>query len=164
MLNNQNNERIEFWEEYNYIYPPNARGQEQLDIMVNLENNGLDPLDPEVIDQEILFSTDYWYISKNRFPYEGVEQQFLIVSLYPIYKIEDMSGEMWMDLQNVWIRLKEEYNVSGGALGFRFGNPSLSGASLTRLHCHLIMPKIDEKIKFSIGGRQCLKRGLVLHK
>lgn len=149
---------------FNYIYPPNARTQEQLDIMINQEFNNLDPLDPEVIDQEILFSTNYWYISKNWFPYERAEEQFLIASLHPIYRIEDMSPEMWLDLQSIWITLKEEFNISGGGLGFRFGDSALSGASLTRLHCHIIMPKEEAKTKFSIGGRRELKRGLVLHK
>ena len=62
--------------DYKYIYPPNAKRQEQLDIMVDLESRGLDPLDPDYIDQDILFKTDYWYVSENRFPYDEVERQF----------------------------------------------------------------------------------------
>lgn len=153
---------VQDFSKYKYIFPPNAREQEQLDIMMNLENNNLDPLAPDVIEQEILFSTDYWYISKNRFPYKGVEHQFLIASYYPIYKLEDMSKEMWIDLAKVWLTLTKEYNIPGGALCFRFGDPSLSGASLTRLHAHLIKPYEEEKTKFTIGGHKTLKKGLYL--
>ncbi|MBP3840540.1 MAG: adenylyltransferase/cytidyltransferase family protein [Bacilli bacterium] len=150
----------EDYSSYKYIYPPNSRKQEQLDIMTNFEKNDKDPLDPDLIEQDILFFTKYWYISENRFPYENVERQFLIASRYPVYNIEDMSEEMWDDLNKVWLKLISEYGLDGGALCFRFGDPSLSGASLKRLHAHLIMPKVEEKAKFTVGGHKTLKKGL----
>ena len=150
----------EDYSSYKYIYPPNSRKQEQLDIMTNFEKNDKDPLDPDLIEQDILFFTKYWYISENRFPYENVERQFLIASRYPVYNIEDMSEEMWDDLNKVWLKLVSEYGLDGGALCFRFGDPSLSGASLKRLHAHLIMPKVEEKAKFTVGGHKTLKKGL----
>ena len=52
------------------------RGQEQLDIMLRMEASDRDPMAPEYIEQEILFMTKYWHVSRNRFPYEGAEQQF----------------------------------------------------------------------------------------
>ena len=152
--------------DYKYIYPPNAKRQEQLDIMVDLESWGLDPLDPDYIDQDILFKTDYWYVSENRFPYDEVERQFLIASLNPVYKIEDMSNEMWSDLKNIWVKLEKDYNIPGGALCFRFGDPALSNASLKRLHAHVIMPRHDDevrhKVSFSIGGHKELRKGLYI--
>lgn len=149
---------------FKYIYPPNARYQEQLDIMMNLENQDKDPLAPEYIDQPILYFTNYWYVSQNRFPYEGVEAQFLIVAKNPIYKKEDMPVEMWAELQKIWDDLTKDYSLNGGALCFRFGDQGLSGASLKRLHAHLIIPKENTKVKFSMGGRRELKEGLVLGK
>ena len=150
--------------DYKFIYPPNARNQEQLDIMMSQEEAGNDPLALEVIDQEILFCTDYWYVSRNRFPYEGVEHQFLITALNPVYRLEDMSQKMWLDLNNIWLKLTIDFNVPGGALCFRFGNPSLSGASLKRLHVHLISPKEENKAHFTIGGKKSLKKGLYIKK
>lgn len=147
---------------YKYICPPNVRHQSQLDIMMQMESNGKDPLDPEVIEQDILFVTDYWYVSCNRFPYKEIEHHFMIASRNPIYKIEDMSKEMWIDLKNIWIKLASEYSIPGGALCYRFGEPSFSGASLTRLHAHLMMPKKGNKTKFTIGGNDTLKKELVL--
>jgi len=146
-----------------YVYLPNARNQEQLDIMIDKDSKGIDPLAPDVIDQEIVFTTDYWCVSKNRFPYEGIENQFLISSISPIYKVEDINKEGWADLNNIWLRLKEEYNLLGGAMCFRFGDPSLSGASLKRLHAHIIVPKEDVKTKFTIGGNKVLKKGLKIN-
>lgn len=153
---------ISEFDKYKYIYPPNARGQEQLDIMLRMEAEDKDPMAPEYIEQDILFQTEFWHISKNRFPYEGAEQQFLIVAMQPVYRFEEMSAEMWADLRLVWKRLIGEYKLDGGALVFRFGDFSRSGASLTRVHCHVIEPKEGEKVRPAIGGRKHLKEGLHL--
>jgi diadenosine tetraphosphate (Ap4A) HIT family hydrolase len=152
----------EDYSKYRYVYPPNARQQSQLDIMVTQEGKGIDPFDPEIIDQDILFSTNNWYVSRNRFPYEGIEHQFLVIAYNPVYRIEDMSAEMWSELNYIWNKLSADFNIPGGALCFRFGDPALSGASLRRLHAHLIVPKENVKAKFSIGGRKTLKKGLIL--
>lgn len=150
------------WSKYKYIYPPNARGQEQLDIMLRMEAGDRDPMAPEYIEQEILFMTKYWHVSRNRFPYEGAEQQFLIVAMEPVYRIEGMTPEMWLDLQQIWYKLMREYQMEGGAFCMRFGDPSRSGASLTRLHAHLIMPTEGQKVHPPIGGKKALKPGLHL--
>lgn len=145
-----------------YIYPPNAKHQDQLDIMVEMERAGKDPLAIDVIDQEILFHTDYWHVSRNRFPYEGAESHFLIAAMQPVYDIADMTPEMWDDLRKIWLKLRDEYGAVGGAFSFRFGDPSRSGASLTRLHAHVITPAPGEKVRFSISGKTALKEGLTL--
>lgn len=147
---------------YKYIYPPNSRHQEQLDIMLRMEAEDKDPMAPEYIEQTILFMTDYWHVSENRFPYEGAERQFLIVAKGPVYEIEEISPEMWLDLQKIWQKLVKEYDIAGGGICMRFGDPAKSGASLTRLHAHIIMPEDGEKVRFPIGGRAELKEGLHL--
>ena len=148
---------------FKYIYPPNAREQEQLDIMMDMERNDKDPLDPNYIEQDILFTTEYWYISRNRFPHQGAGEQYLIIAKDPKYDINDMSEEMWLELKSIWLVLTENYNIPGGALCFRFGNQELSGASLKRLHAHLVMPT-NGKIRFPIGGHKTLQKGLYLKK
>lgn len=147
--------------QYNFIDPRNVRYQKQLDIMMQLENSGKDPLDPNIIDQEILFYTKFWYVSRNKFPYEEIEHQFLIISLNPIYKIDNMPVEMWEELKNIWDKLIVEYGIPGGALCYRFGDTLFSGASLKRLHAHLIVPKEACKSKFTVGGNKSRKKKLL---
>lgn len=146
------------WDSYKYIYPPNVRHQEQLDIMMNLEGKGQDPLDVNIIEQEVLFATENWYVSCNRFPYEGAEHQFLIVANKPVLSVEQITSEMWSELQLIWSNLIETYNIPGGALCARFGDPSRSGASLKRFHIHLISPKEESKVRFPVGGHKTLKK------
>lgn len=150
---------------YKYIYPPNARDQEQLDIMLKMEAAGKDPMAVENVDQnaqKILFQTEYWHVSENRYPRAGSKISFLVVAVGPVYEIEEISPEMWLDLQKIWQRLVKEYNIAGGGICMRFGDPAKSGASLTRLHAHIIMPEDGEKVRFPIGGRAELKEGLHL--
>lgn len=143
--------------DYKFIEPRNAKYVKQLEIMLQQERDGKDPLDPKVIEQEILFSTKYWYVSCNRFPNENIEHQFLVASLKPIYNIDDMPKEMWEELRDIWKRLIVEFNIPGGALCYRFGNPIVSGASLRRIHAHVVVPKKDNKVKFTIGGNENLR-------
>ena len=154
------------YSDFKYIYPPNARNQEQLDIMLKFEKNGEDPMDINNVDQTILFTTDYWYVSENRFPYPDIKKQFLIVALNGVYDIKDMPMEMWIDLKSIWDRLVSEYDLPGGALCFRFGDPALSSASLKRVHAHIIVPKEFDgerhKVSFSIGGHLELNKDLSL--
>lgn len=150
---------------YKYIYPQNARHQEQLDIMLGMEAEDKDPMAEENVDQEAqptIFRTPYWFVSRNRFPYDGAAEHFLVVAAGPVYEINDISPEMWLDLQKIWQKLTEEYGIDGGGICMKFGNPAKSGASLTRLHAHIIMPKDGEKVRFPIGGRTELKEGLHL--
>lgn len=137
---------------YKFIDPKSFRDPKQLEIMERLEGEGIDPLDPAHIDQEILFATDYWYVTKNRFPYENAEYHFLLIAQNPVYLIEDMTEKMKSDFHKIWENLVQEYKIPGGALGFRFGETRYSGASLKRLHAHLISPKANCKIKFNIGS------------
>ncbi len=152
---------------YKYIYPPNVRHQEQLDIMMRNEYNDIDPIAPEVLTNEVMFNTEWWHVSKNKFPYQdenGVVAAYhiLIVAQKPVYSLDDMPKEMWEDLRNIWLQLKNEYNIEGGALCFRYGDCSLSGASQKRLHAHIISPQPESKLKFPIGGNKCLKKTLVI--
>lgn len=150
---------------YKYVYPPTARTQDQLDIMLRDEAEGIDPLDPEVIDQDaqkILFMGEYWFVAENRFPREGSEKHLLIIAKVPMYSVDDITPEAWMDLQKVWKKLIAEENLEGGGFCLRFGDPEKSGASLKRLHVNIITPKPGEKVRFPIGGRAELKEGLHL--
>ena len=154
--------RMRTKDNYQYIYPPNARRQDQLDIMMRLEGEGKDPLDVKVIEQEVLFETESWYVSRNRFPYRGAKQHFLVVANRPAYALEEVTPEMWQDLPQVLARITRDYGLEGGGLFLRFGDPACSGASLKRLHWHVVQPQEGEKVQFGLGGKRELAEGLHL--
>ena len=151
---------------YKFIYPPNARKQEQLDIMIDKENKNEDPLAPENLNpeaQKVVFETNHWCITLNRFPYENANTQILGITKDDVYRWEDLSKESFDEVQGIINKLISEYNLDGGAFCWRFGDPAKSGASLKRLHFHVIMPEQDKKVKFPIGGNKKLKKDLTIN-
>ena len=150
------------YDNYKYIYPPNVRHQEQLDIMIDNDYNDVDPLDPNVLANEVLFDTKYWHVSINKFPYEGAELHFLISALDKVYDMRDMNDEMKLEIFDILEKLRDVYNIEGGALCYRFGDCGRSGASLKRVHLHVIMPEPEKKVRFPVGGHKILKKSLVI--
>ena len=154
------------YSKYKFIYPPNARKQDQLDIMINKESNNEDPLAPKNLDPEVqktIFETDHWCITLNRFPYENAEYQILGIVKDDVYKFEELSKDAFDEVQVIINRLIKEYNLDGGAFCWRYGDPAKSGASLKRLHFHIIMPEQNKKVRFPIGGNKALKKGLKIN-
>lgn len=154
------------YSKYKFIYPPNARKQDQLDIMINRESNNEDPLAPKNLDpeaQKTIFETDHWCITLNRFPYENASLQILGIVKDDVYKFEDLSKEAFDEVQGIINKLITEYNLDGGAFCWRYGDPAKSGASLKRLHFHVIMPEQDKKVRFPIGGNKALKKDLKIN-
>ena len=154
------------YSKYKFIYPPNARKQDQLDIMVNKESNNEDPLAPKNLDPEVqktIFETDHWCITLNRFPYENAKYQILGIVKDDVYKFEELSKDAFDEVQVIINRLIKEYNLDGGAFCWRYGDPAKSGASLKRLHFHVIMPEQNKKVRFPIGGNKALKKGLKIN-
>lgn len=150
---------------FKYVYPPTARTQDQLDVMMRDEKAGIDPIAPENIDQDkqkILFMADHWFVAENRYPREGSDKHLLIIARDPMYCLDDISPEAWTELYAVWQRLVKEQDLVGGGFCLRFGDPEKSGASLKRLHVNIITPKPGEKVRFPIGGRPEIKEGLHL--
>ena len=135
---------VKDYNSYKYIYPPNTRHQEQLDIMMRDEYQDRDSFAPEYLENKTLFVTEYWDVSENKFPYEGADKQFIIIARQPVYDMADLTPEMWQEFQVIIDRLTKE------------------GASMKRLHAHVIMPAANTKVKFSIGGKSELKEGLVI--
>ncbi len=146
------------------IYPPNARRQPQLDTMTEFEEKGQDPMDPNLIEQKIILRKKHWYITENKYPYENAQTHLLLVANDPIYDINKISQEMWAELLEIILELNVDYDITGGALCFRYGDPAKSGASLKRLHAHIIQPQEDKKVRFPIGGYKTLQKGLKINK
>lgn len=149
--------------QFKYIDPRNTRGQDQLDVMLRNEYAGKDPLALENVDpeQEIVMQKKYWYVTKNRYPYDDIEYQFVVFALDGVYNLDDVSPAMWAELKVIWDELRKKYHLPGGAMCFRFGDTFRSKASLKRVHCHIIVPKEKKKVSFNIGStRYGLKDGI----
>lgn len=135
--------------------PDNARNEDQKRIIQEFLEKGEDPFKYEnfitIPGNEIVKVTPDWYAFKNQWPYKGAEHHVTIVSKRNIATIEKLLKSEVISLYTLQAQLIEEFGIKGGAFCMRFGDPILSGTTVTRLHGHLFGPHKDETITFHIG-------------
>lgn len=131
----------------NLVFYDNSRDPKQVELMRAAERRGYDPLDPMYLSQGILEVYRGWYVTNNAFPYSNAKQHLLFVPVRPVYDLEGLSRAEIFSLYD----LLQKYRSSSGDMIFlRFGDPRFSGASLRRLHVHLIEPKSGFKTTVKI--------------
>lgn len=87
----------------------------------------------------ILKETDRWIITTNMYPYKNAKLCFLLIHREHINDTKDMPPESFLELQEHIKWLVDEYKCPGGTLVMRCGDTSLTGATVTHLHAHLIV-------------------------
>ena len=88
-----------------------------------------------------------WFITENTWPYKNAKYHFLIIG--EKHK-EDFSELSSLDFKEISTLIKWatiEYKIKGAGLALRFGKPAQTGSSVSHLHFHLILPKINSKTK-----------------
>lgn len=88
-----------------------------------------------------------WFITENSWPYKNVQYHFLVIS--EKHK-EDFVQLIPSDFREVSKLIKwtiKKYKIKGGALNLRFGEPNYTGSTVSHLHFHLIVPKVNKKTK-----------------
>lgn len=133
----------------------NARSEEQKMIMRKIIKNQEDPFDLQNISKyhkkKIFSYWNYWFVTENQWPYEGSAKSFLIISYQYYDSPSQMPCEAFEELIEVVNFLIRKFKIKGGALAMRFGDTSFSGASVKRIHFHLIQPQRGKVVFFHIG-------------
>jgi len=92
-----------------------------------------------------------WFLTENSWPYENTDFHFVIIGEKHKENILELTKK---DLEAVFFLVKwatKKWEIKGGALTIRFGDPNFTGASVSHLHFHLITPKKNKSINFPIG-------------
>lgn len=143
------------------VYYPNlrfielaaVRGFEQLKIMRQIRKAGHCPFCPENLPlyhkNPILREKDYWIVIDNQWPYPGKNIHQLVILKQHAERFWELSREAWDELG--LIARGFGLSIAGGGMGFRFGDPILSGASVKHLHFQLISPIKGCSTQFFIG-------------
>lgn len=87
----------------------------------------------------IIYKSKHWIITENSWPYKGTHYHFLFIPRVHVETIEDMSLEVWADLQKQYDKTVTERNVEGATLMIRSGHTNITGASVNHLHAHIIV-------------------------
>lgn len=119
-----------------------------LQLIIDL---GIDPFtkeyltDPRFGQKEILYESDHWIVFKNQYQYRDTSLHFIFVSKEYGESITDFSPEIQLDFFSIFKKICEKFNIEGGGLSLRFGNPKISGATVQHFHAQLVVPE-DKKV------------------
>lgn len=106
----------------------------------------------------ILYRTAHWLVTENSWPYDGTEFHILFIAIRHIERTDELSATEWLDLKDLHRKFVEENKIKGSTFFIREGDTSITGASVTHLHAHLVVggPRTDtaEPIKALVGFRK----------
>jgi diadenosine tetraphosphate (Ap4A) HIT family hydrolase len=137
----------------------NARYDDQRAVMQKINAAGESPFLPENLAKyhphPIIKQGQYWYITKNNWPYPHTRHHYLIIAKKYWTKLEQISPEAMGEVITLAQWLTKKFSIPGGALALRFGDTNYSGGTVDHLHWQFIVPDITapdyEKVRLPIG-------------
>lgn len=82
-----------------------------------------------------------WLATENSWPYKGAKVHCLLIAERHCEQFEDLTAKDFKTVAALTRWLIKKYNIPGGGLALRFGDPLFTGASVRHLHFQLIQPK-----------------------
>ena len=142
-----------------FVYMDHGRSDEQKANMERIRLDGVDPFDwenlPQYHEQPIMRTGIYWLITPNEYPYEGTKLHLLLIYKDAVKLPSETAPEAWKELGEHMSWIEKEFELKGGTLLMRFGDPALTGGTVDHLHLHVIVGSENsagkEKIKASVG-------------
>lgn len=129
------------------VYLPAARFADQYQKMHQILLDGLCPFCPLWLDwyhdSPVLHETSHWIITPNDNPYEGTSMDLLLIPKQHVTNFNLLSGEAQSDFGRAISWIIDNYNLSFGALGMRFGEMWYTGGSVAHLHAQIKVGDID---------------------
>ena len=101
----------------------------------------------------ILRQGERWTVTTNMYPYKGARFHFLLIHRAHITDSKDMPVESIVELKEHMDWLMKEFKIAGGTLMMRCGDTTVTGASVTHLHAHLIVADLDNPDREPIMAR-----------
>lgn len=132
-----------------FVNLENARMEEQEKIMEEIQKKGFCPFCMKNARKSklmpIIKKGRYWHIRRNAWPYKNTKIHLLAIYNEHAEKISDICPEAAQELFGLAKWFETEYDIQGGAIGMRFGNPLFNGATVNHIHVHFISAKITDK-------------------
>lgn len=139
--------RIKTFDGLPLVYLPAARFADQYEKMYQILIDGLCPFCPMWLewyhDSPVLHTTNHWIITPNDNPYEGTSLDLLLIPKQHVTNFDHLSSEARADFGQAISWVIDNYNLSFGALGMRFGEMWYTGGSVAHLHAQIKVGDID---------------------
>jgi len=143
------------------VHMKHGRSEAQKEVMRKIQEDGADPFDWNLLStyhqEPVLKQGTYWLITPNDYPYEGTELHLLLIHRDRVRRLSDIQPEAFLELQEMLGWIESEFGLTHGTFVMRFGDMSLSRASVDHLHAHVIVGGSDaagEKLKIAVGYKK----------
>lgn len=141
-----------------FIEMTHVRKEDQRQVMESIKNAGHCPFCEENLlryhTKPILHTGKHWILTENQWPYEGAQTHLLLVLRTHAETLSEIPAEAYVEFFEMLSNIEKTHNLPGGALGMRFGEPALSGATVRHIHAQIVSPKVGlgKPILFYIGS------------
>ena len=132
-----------------FVNLKNARVGEQYKVMKVAQRGGFCPFCFEHASKShlepIIKQGKYWHIRKNRWPYKNTRVHLILIYNTHVEKLSEISPDAAKEFFDLAKWIEEGYQISGGAIGLRFGDIYLNGGTVLHLHAHVITANITDR-------------------
>lgn len=135
-----------------------ARGAAQRQRMEDLEAAGICVFCEEHVAEHqpepVEHTGHHWYVTKNRYPYEGTATHYLIVARSHVTSFDELPDEAGAELWSIKRMLKARLEPAAVATVERSGNMLYNGGSVAHLHIHLVAlePSPSATVRFRVSA------------
>lgn len=119
-----------------------ARSEDQRAYMEGLEREGICVFCRENVEryhgEQVELSGEHWYVTRNRYPYEGATAHYLIVAGAHVLSFDELPDQAGCELWSIKRELKRRLRPVSLASVERSENMLYNGGSVAHLHIHLV--------------------------
>lgn len=138
-----------------------SRSDEQREYMVGLERDGICIFCPENVGEyhapPIEFEREHWYVTRNKWPYKGTLDHFLIVPRRHVTSFDELPDEAGAELWSIKRQLKDTAVEGGKAFATveRSDRMQCNGGSVAHMHVHFVVlgDEPEKTVKFRVSAR-----------
>jgi diadenosine tetraphosphate (Ap4A) HIT family hydrolase len=137
-----------------------ARTEDQRARMADLEARGICVFCPEHVAEyhrePVEFSGEFFYVTRNDYPYAGAAAHYLIVPHRHVTSFDELPDAAGAELWAIKRRLREQLAPLAVATVERSGDMRFNGGSVAHLHTHFVAldaaPEATVRFKVSADG------------
>lgn len=124
-----------------------AKSARYKNIVNEIRRVGVCPFCPKTFKwhtKPILKVRGNWFITTSFQPYKNTAHHFLIIGKKHKEHINQLFPRDWEAISWLGKWAVKKYSIKGGGIAMRFGDTAHTGATVSHLHMHLIVPKLKD--------------------
>ncbi len=131
-----------------------TKNQEYKKVLAVIEKEGKCPFCTENFKYHkhpVLKKDGDWIITQISWPYKNTSYHFILISRRHKEQFGQLRNADMIAMSKLVKWAIRKFNIRGGAITLRFGDPALTGATVRHLHAHLIVPLKSKTVLFPVG-------------